>query len=102
MSDVPETVTDPRLRERLSQIQQRLVRDLAQVDPYHRLQGRPVSFQVIAGQTFEVVYRDVPRIDEAEVLGVKRMIGHQCFCSVTPQTRETLIVRFVVPLRGVE
>ena len=102
MSDVLETVTDPRLRDRLSEIQQRLVRDLAQVDPHHRLLGRPVSFQVIAGRTFEVVYRDVPRIDEAEVLGVKRVIGHQCFCSVTPQNRETLTVRFVVPLQSIE
>jgi len=85
---------------RLDEIQARLHEGLARVDPHQRLLGRPVSYQLIAGQTFEIVYRDVPRIDEAEVLGVKRLIGEQCFCSVTPQTAETLTVRFVVPLQG--
>jgi hypothetical protein len=42
----------------------------------------------------------VARIDESEVLGVKRLIGDACHCSVTPQTAETLTVRFVVPLRA--
>ena len=96
---MPRTVTDPVLRERLLEIQRRLGSDLVSVDPHHRLVGRPVSYNVISGQTFEVVYRDVARIDEAEVLGVKRLIGEQCFCSVTPQTAETLTVRFVIPLK---
>ncbi len=98
MPDVPETVTDPALRERLIEIQDRLARQLAAVDPHRRLYGRPVTYQIIAGQTFEIVYRDVPRIDEAEVLAVKRLVGEECFCCVTPQTAETLTVRFVVPL----
>ena len=97
---MPHTVTDPALRERLSEIQRRLRDGLAKVDPHHRLRGRPTSYQVISGETFEIVYRDVSRIDEAEVLGVKKLIGEQCFCSVTPQTAETVTVRFVVPLRG--
>ncbi len=97
---MPHTVTDPALRERLSEIQRRLSDGLAKVDPHHRLRGRPTSYQVISGETFEIVYRDVSRIDEAEVLGVKKLIGEQCFCSVTPQTAETVTVRFVVPLRG--
>jgi hypothetical protein len=96
---VPDTVTDPVLRERLTALCERLAQGLALVDPHHRLRGRPVSYRVIAGATFEITYRDVPRIDESEVLGVKRLIGQQCYCSVTPQTSETLTVRFVVPLR---
>ncbi len=95
---MPETVTDPALRRRLTQIQERLANELAKVDPHRRLLGRPVSYKVIAGQTFEISYREVPRIDEAEVLGVKRLIGEQCFCTVTPATAETLTVKFVVPL----
>ncbi|NIM48863.1 MAG: hypothetical protein GTN62_03650 [Gemmatimonadales bacterium] len=100
MSDVPDTVTDPDMRARLSRIQQALADHLESVDPHHRLAGRPVSYHVIAGQTFEIVYRDVPSIDESEVLGVKRLIGEECFCRVSPQTAETLTVRFVVPLGG--
>ena len=96
---MPRSVTDPILRERLREIQARLSSGLLQVDPHHRLRGRPVSFQVIAGQTLEIVYTEVPGIDEAEVLGVKRLIGDQCFCSVTPNTAETLTVRFVIPLK---
>jgi hypothetical protein len=97
---MPHTVTDPVLRERLSLIQRRLNDGLARVDPHHRLAGRPVTYQVIAGRTFEIVYRDVARIDEAELAGVRRLIGEQCSCSVTPQTSETITVRFVVPLTG--
>lgn len=95
---MPENVTDPALRERLTTLCARLADGLAQVDPHHRLRGRPVAYRVIAGQTFEITYRDVPRIDESEVLGVKRLIGDRCYCSVTPQTAETLTVRFVLPL----
>jgi hypothetical protein len=97
---VPHTVSDPVLRERLTEIQRRLSEGLARVDPHHRLVGRPVAYQIIAGQTFEIVYRDVARVDEAELLGVKRLIGDQCFCTVIPQTAETLLVRFVVPLKA--
>ena len=97
---VQSGVTDPAIRDRVSGIQKRLVEGLAKVDPHHRLSGRPVSYQVIAGQTFEITFRDVPRLDEAEITGVKRLIGEQCVCSVAPQTAETLTVRFVVPLKG--
>lgn len=100
MPDVPETVTDPALRARLVEIQQRLSSGLEAVDPHHRLAGRPATYRIIAGQTFEITYRDVPSIGESEVLGVKRLIGEQCFCRVSPQTAETLTVRFVVPLKG--
>ena len=95
-----DTVTDPKLRERLSEIRDRLRDELPRVDPHHRLQQKPVSYNVISGQTFEIVYTEVPQIDEAEVLGVKRIIGEQCYCSVVPCTAETLTVRFVIPLSG--
>lgn len=98
MPHVPQTVTNPELRARLSEIQQRLEKGLRAVDPHRRLVGRPVSYQVASGQALEIVYRDVPSIDETEVLGVKRLIGEACFCSVAPQTAETVTVRFVVPL----
>ena len=97
---MPRAVTDPVLRERLTEIQRRLAAGLSRVDPHHRLTGRPVVYQVIAGQTLEITYRDVPRIDESELIGVKHLISEQCFSSVTPQTAETLIVRFVVPLKS--
>src|SRR5690348_3214480 len=77
---------DTPFRERATEIQARLAAGLARVDPHHRLLGRPVSYRVIAGQTFEIVYRDVARIEEAELLGVKKLIGEHCFCSVITQT----------------
>jgi len=40
----------------------------------------------------------VPSIGEGEVLGVKKLLGGRSFCTVSPQSRERLIVRFVVPL----
>ena len=99
MPDVPDTVTDPELRARLSEILRRLSKRLSEIDPHHHLAGRPVSYHIISGQTVEVVYRDVPSIGESEVLGVKRLIGEECFCRVTPQTAETVCVRFVIPLK---
>ena len=95
---MPTTVTDPAVRERLTELQKRLGDGLSKVDPHHRLSGRPVSFQMIAGRTLEIAYRDVPRIDESELMGVKRLLGPQCVGSVTPQTAETITVTFVVPL----
>ena len=87
-------------RERLTELQRRLADGLAKIDPHHRLVGRPVSYRVIDGQAFEITFRDVAGIAEAEVLGVKRLIGAECFCTVSPQTRESLTVRFVVPLHS--
>ena len=84
--------------ERVTLIKQRLADGLASVDPYHRLQDRPVRYQITAGQTLEITFRDVPSIGEAEVNGVKRLLGGRSFCSVSPQSRERLIVRFVVQL----
>ena len=97
---MPDAVTDPNLRRQLIEVQERLQQGLSRVDPHRRLVGRPVTHNVIAGQTLEIVYKEVPKIDEAEVLGVKKLIGQQCFCSVTPSTAETLTVKFVVPLTG--
>jgi hypothetical protein len=85
--------------QQVVEIQNRLTDGLARIDPHHRLIGRPVSYRVIDGQMLEITYRDVAGIAETEVLGVKRVLGRDCYCSVTPQTAESLIVRFVVPLK---
>ena len=85
--------------ETINELQRRLADGLSQIDPHHRLVGRPVSYRVIDGQALEITYRDVAGIADAEVLGVKRIIGKDCSCTVTPQTAERLTVRFVVQLR---
>ncbi len=85
--------------ELISDFQRKLADGLAKIDPHHRLLGRPVSYRMVDGRTLEITYRDVAGIAEAEVLGVKRVIGRECFCSVSPQSAERLIVRFVVPLK---
>jgi len=85
-------------QQRVAEIKGSLTTCLEKVDPYHRLHGRPVRYQLTAGQTLEITFRDVPSIGEAEVNAVKRLLGGKSFCSVSPQSRERLIVRFVVPL----
>jgi len=96
MSDAPPPLLSV---EQLSDIRHRLVDGLAKIDPHHRLLGRPVSYRVLDGEVFEITFRDVSGIAEAEVLGVKKLIGAQCYCSVAPQTAESVTVRFVVPLK---
>lgn len=85
--------------ESITELQRKLADGLAKIDPHHRLLGRPVSYRVIDGQMLEITYRDVAGIADAEVDGVKRIIGRECSCSVSPQTAEQISVRFVVPLR---
>lgn len=89
----------PSSAEAITDLQRRLADGLARIDPHHRLLGRPVTYRVIDGGTLEVTYRDVAGIADAEVLGVKRIIGRDCSCSISPQTAERIIVRFVVPLK---
>jgi len=84
--------------ERITAIQQRLAEGLTKIDPHHRLLGRPLSYRLIDGRALEITYRDVAGIAEAEVLGVKRILGRDCYCTVAPQTAESVTVRFVVPL----
>lgn len=95
---VDSLVTDPVLRDRLFQLKASLTEGLERVDPHHRLRGRPLTYEVTDGQTLEITFRDVPSIGESEVLGVKQLLGAKSFCSVTPQSAERLIVRFVVSL----
>ena len=83
---------------RLAAIKSSLATGLEKVDPYRRLHGRPVRYQLTAGRTLEITFRDVPSVGDAEVAAVKRLLGGRSFCSVSPQSRERLIVRFVVPL----
>ena len=85
--------------EAITDLQRRLADGLAKIDPHHRLLGRPVSYRVIDGQMLEIIYRDVTGIADAEVNGVKRIIGRDCSCSVSPQTAEQISVRFVVQLK---
>jgi len=85
---------------RVDDIQRQLDQGLARIDPHHRLLGRPVSYRVIDGQTLEITFRDVAGIAEAEVLGVKRILGQESYCTVSPQTAESVTVRFVVPLKS--
>jgi hypothetical protein len=83
----------------IGDLQRKLADGLAKIDPHHRLLGRPVSYRLIDGRALEITYRDVAGIADAEVLGVKRIIGRDCACSVSPQTAEQLTVRFVIPLQ---
>jgi hypothetical protein len=85
--------------EAITELQRKLADGLAKIDPHHRLLGRPVTYRVIDGQMLEITYRDVAGIADAEVNGVKRIIGRDCSYSVSPQTAEQISVRFVVPLR---
>lgn len=89
----------PSSAEAITDLQRKLADGLARIDPHHRLLGRPVTYRVIDGRTLEVTYRDVAGIADAEVLGVKRIIGQDCSCSISPQTAEQLTVRFVIPLK---
>jgi hypothetical protein len=93
-----QPVTDAVLRERLTELRARLESGLDRVDPHHRLRGRPLSYEMLDGQTLEIVFRDVPGIGESEVLGVKQLLGAKSYCTVGPQSAERLIVRFVVTL----
>lgn len=86
----------PAALERLAEVRQRLTDALPRLDPHHRLAGRPVTYRLIDGGALEITYRDVPAIADAELLGVRRAIGGEISCTVTPQTAETLTVRFVV------
>jgi hypothetical protein len=88
-----------RQRAQAAAIQRRLSEGLDRIDPHHRLLGRPVAYRIIDGTTLEITYREVPGIAEAEVLGVKRLIEAECFCTVSPLTAETITVRFVVSLK---
>ena len=87
------------MTDTINDLQRRLADGLAAIDPHHRLVGRPVSYRVIDGRALEITYRDVAGIADAEVLGVKRLLGQDCSCTVSPQTSERLTVRFVVPLK---
>lgn len=85
--------------ERIAEVQRQLAQGLVRIDPHHRLVGRPTSYRLIDGETLEITFRDVAGIAEAEVLGVKQILGRDCYCTVAPQTAESVTVRFVIPLK---
>ena len=84
--------------DRAAEIQRRLSEGLGKVDPHHRLAGRPVAYRVIDGRMLEIVYRDVAGVSDSELAAVKRLIGTDCSYAVSPQTAETVTLRFVVAL----
>jgi len=84
---------------RLGEIQRDLAAGLARIDPHHRLLGRPMTYRVVDGRMLEITFRDVAGIAEAEVLGVKRILGKDCYCTVSPQTAECVTVRFVIDIK---
>ena len=84
--------------DRATEIQRRLADGLVRIDPHHRLAGRPVTYRILDGRTLEITYRDVSGVSDAELTGVKHLIGAGCACTVSPQTAENLTVRFVVEL----
>lgn len=86
------------MNELATALQRRLTEGLPRIDPHRRLAGRPVRYQILDGRTLEITYRDVAGIADAELQGVKRLLGADCTCIVSPQTSESLTVRFVVPL----
>jgi hypothetical protein len=90
--------TPPDVSDLVATVRARLTEGLSAADPHHRLQGRPVTFRSLGGPTLEIVYRDVSRIEESEVVAVKRLLGFRAHCTIEPQTAETLLVRFVVAL----
>jgi hypothetical protein len=83
---------------RVESIQRQLTDGLRRIDAHHRLLGRPVTYRLIDGRMLEITFRDVAGIAEAEVLGIKRILGADSYCTVAPQTAEQITVRFVVPL----
>lgn len=95
MADRPMS---PDIVDMVAAVRARLEEGLPLADPHHRLRGRPVTLRTLGGPTLEIVYRDVPRIEESEVVAMKRLLGPHAHCTVEPQTAETLTVRFVVPL----
>jgi hypothetical protein len=88
----------PDIADLVATVRARLDEGLPSADPHHRLRGRPVTFRTLGGPTLEIVYRDVSRVEEAEVVAVKRLLGLPSHCTIEPQTAETLLVRFVVAL----
>ncbi len=96
---MPRLAAGASARDQVDVLRKRLDGSFQNVDPHRRLAGRPVTFRVIAGRTLQITYRDVLRVDEAELAGVQKLLGEGAAFSVTPQTAETMTVRFVVPLR---
>jgi hypothetical protein len=81
-----------------AEITRRLADGLARIGAHHRLAGRPVSYRILDGRALEITYRDVTGVADAELADVKRIIGAECACTISPQTAESVTVRVVVAL----
>jgi len=88
--------TASREQQYLRDIRRRFEEGIERLDQHHRLRGRRMTYRVSAPRTVEIVFHDVARIEESELLGLKKAVGAPCYCSVEPQTAETLRIRVVV------
>jgi hypothetical protein len=91
-------VTDRAPAAAAAALQRRLNDGLARLGAHHRLAGRPVTYRILDGRALEITYRDVAGVADADLAGIKRLLGDDCACSISPQTAESLTVRFVVAL----
>ncbi|HEY7406792.1 MAG TPA: hypothetical protein VH638_00865 [Gemmatimonadaceae bacterium] len=79
-------------------IQQRLAEHLPAADQNGWIAGRPVTITPLDQQTVELVFRGVPQVSEAEVRAVRRVLEMNVFCSVAPESADTLRVTFLCHL----
>jgi hypothetical protein len=76
-------------------IQHRLAEQLPAADQNGWIAGRPVTITPLDQQTIELVFHGVPQVSEAEVRAVRRVLEMPTFCSVSPESADTLRVTFL-------
>jgi hypothetical protein len=86
------------LNELIVGIQQRLAEQLPAADQNGWLAGRQVTITPLDQQTIELVFHDVPQVSEAEVRAVRRVLEMTAFCSVSPESADSLRVKFLCHL----
>ncbi|MGQ0715606.1 MAG: hypothetical protein ACT4PJ_18055 [Gemmatimonadaceae bacterium] len=83
------------LNELIVGIQQRLADQLPTADLNGWIAGRQVTITPLDQQTIELVFHGVPQVSEAEVRAVRRILDMTAFCSVSPESADTLRVTFL-------
>jgi hypothetical protein len=86
------------LNELIVGIQRRLAEQLPTVDQNGWLAGRALTITPLDQQTIELVFHDVPQVSEAEVRAVRRVLEMSAFCSVAPESADSLRVKFLCHL----
>jgi hypothetical protein len=86
------------LNELIVAIQQRLAEQLPAADQNGWIAGRSLTITPLDQQTVELVFHGVPQVSEAEVRAVRRVLEIPAFCSVSPETSDTLRVTFLCHL----